>query len=94
MARTPQPSPNLPWVLKQKGLKLLDMTLDDDGHTVLTFRSPLGPVREVLITMVSSQAVTWAYGYTIRDRYSKTATTYAGSYGDPEKDQVVDIEGF
>jgi hypothetical protein len=94
MARTPQPSPDLPWVLRQKGLKLLDMTTDESGHTVLTFRSPLGPVREVTISMLSSAPVTWTYGYTIRDTYSKTSTTYAGHEGDPAKDTVVEIEGF
>jgi len=91
---TPKPSPDLPWVLRQKGLKLLDMTLDDEGYTTLTFRSPLGPVREVIITMISDKAVTWSYGYTIKDRYSKTATTYSGTHGDPEQDTVVDIKGI
>jgi len=94
MASTPQPSPNLPWVLKQKGLRLLDMVLNDEGHTILTFRAPLGPVREVVITMVSNLPVEWTYGYTIKDRHSKTAATYTGRYGDPDKDDLVDIEGF
>lgn len=94
MAKTPQPSPDLPWVLRQKGLKLLDMAVDENGHTVLTFRSPLGPVREVHITMLSSAPVQWTYGYVIRDTASKTKTTYSGADGDPSKDEVINIEGI
>ena len=93
MARAEQPSPDLPWVLRQKGLKLLDMQLDDDGHTRLLFKSPLGPLREVWITMLSDKPVTWVYGYTIRDKGSKTMTTYSGPHGDPVKDDVITIEG-
>ena len=94
MAKAPQPNPNMPWVLRQKGLRLIDMIIDEDGHTALVFRSPLGPVRELTLTMVSDKPVSWSYGYTIRDTYSKTSTTYSGLAGDPAQDAVHDIEGF
>ncbi len=93
MARADQPSETLPWVLRQKGLKLLDMTLDDEGHTVLVFKSPMGAIREVTVSLVSDKVVQWVYGYTIHDKGSKTKTTYAGVYGDPTKDDLVSISG-
>lgn len=94
MAKADEPSSDLPWVLRQKGLKLLDMQLDDEGHTRLLFKSPYGPIREVIITMLSDKPVTWVYGYTIRDRNSKTRVTYSGKHGDPAQDEAIDIEGF
>ena len=93
MAKADQPSRDLPWVLQQRGLKLLEMVLDDDGHTRLLFKSPYGPIREVWVTMLSDKPVNWVYGYTIRDRNSRTKTTYSGQYGDPTKDTAIDIEG-
>lgn len=92
MARADQPSPDLPWVLRQKGLKLLEMRTNDQGQTELLFKSPLGPVREVWVTMISSEVVTWNYGYIIRDKGSRTRVTYSGKYGDPTKDDAIEIE--
>ena len=89
-----QPNPELPWVLKQKGLKLLDMYVDEEGRTCLLFKSPYGPVRQVTLTMISSETITWNYGYTIRDKGSKTKVTYSGRYGDPARDEAFDIEGY
>lgn len=94
MAKAIQPNPDLPWVLKQKGLRLIDMFTDEEGRTCLMFRSPLGPIRELTLTMMSTTAVKWSYGYTIRDTHSKTSTTYSGLFGDPKQDRVLDIEGF
>ena len=87
------PSTNLPWVLRQRGLKLLDMFTDEEGRTCLYFKSPYGPVRQVTVTMMTNEAVTWAYGYTIRDKGSKTKVTYSGLYGDPTKDEAIDVQG-
>jgi len=90
---TDTPSINLPWVLRQKGLKLLDMFLDEEGRTCLFFKSPFGPVRQVTVTMMTNEAVTWSYGYTIRDKGSKTKVTYSGVNGDPTKDEAIDVQG-
>ena len=87
------PSTNMPWVLRQKGLKLLDMYLDEQGRTCLFFKSHYGPVRQVTLTMISNETVTWAYGYTIKDKGSKTKVTYSGAYGDPIKDEAIDVQG-
>jgi len=87
------PSTNMPWVLRQKGLKLLDMYLDEQGRTCLFFNSHYGPVRQVTLTMISNETVTWAYGYQIRDKGSKTKVTYSGAYGDPTKDEAIDVQG-
>jgi hypothetical protein len=88
-----EPSSDLPWVLRQKGLKLIDMRIDEEGHTHLFFRSPYGPIRQVDVTMLTDQPVTWVYGYVIRDRHSKTKVTYSGPYGDPVQDEAIDVQG-
>jgi hypothetical protein len=92
MARLPEPSRDLPWVLRQKGLRLIEMATDEEGHTRLVFQSPYGNLRQVEVVMLTEHPVTWVYGYTIRDKGSKTKTTYSGKFGDPSLDVALDIE--
>lgn len=90
MSNQDQPSP--PWVLRQGPLRFRRFDVDDKGRAVLVFRSTsrASPLRELYITIRSTQPVEWVYGYTIVDPNTHVSVTYRGRFGDPEHDTRVD----
>ena len=49
------------------------------------------PHREVVIFIHSENVI---YTYSLYDKETKTMVTHRGPYGDPERDEVLDVDGL
>jgi hypothetical protein len=83
----------LPPVLETPGLRFVGMTKMPSGAIALRFQNfSDGHVREVLLYVLTAGIVEYAYAITDRDLTS--TRYYRGQYGNPEKDDMVEITSW
>lgn len=92
MPSAAEPLRHVPPILKSKGLKVLDVGVDD-GHPFILLGADTGKVRRVTIYLLADTPGRFVYGYTIFDEKARAEVTYHGEHGDPDKDELGDIEG-
>lgn len=87
--------PEIPPILEQaKGMHVTRVGTTPRGHPFVVLRSPRGEVRELIITVTTSDPATWLFGYVIKDHKTKTMHSYHGPYGDPDRDEPGNLSGF
>lgn len=87
-------TPHIPPILATPGLRLVDVGTTESGTPYFMFHARRGPIREVVVYMRTEHPTRFVYGYAIRDNTTRTETAYHGIYGDPELDELGELEGI
>ena len=79
--------------MADRSLRLESWGTTERGYPFFRFRSIRSNVREVVLFITTDRPAGVMFAYSIWESTTRTLTSYHGPYGDPERDELGDIEG-
>jgi hypothetical protein len=79
--------------MADRGLRLEGWGTTERGYPYFRFRAVRGNVREVVLYITTDRPAKVMFAYSIWEASTHTLTSYHGPYGDPERDELGEMEG-
>jgi hypothetical protein len=79
--------------MADRNLRLESWGTTEQGHPYFRFRAVRGAVREIVLYITTDRPTHVMFAYSIWEGSTHTLTSYHGPFGDPELDELGDLEG-
>jgi len=83
----------LPPIMRNSLLRVRRMGIDEQGHPYMVLTARYGHIRKLVVYLQVDRPAEWVFGYEVYDPDTKSRTSYIGTHGDPDRDEVHDLEG-
>jgi hypothetical protein len=83
----------LPPIMRNSLLRVRRMGVTNDGHPYILLTARYGHIRRLVVYLSTDRPAEWQFGYEVYDPDTRSRISYIGTHGDPDQDEIHDLEG-